>query len=72
MPEGRLLHRLARDQAELAGGAVQVTSPQGRFDAGAGVLAGRRLTAVEAYGKHLLHRFEGDAGLHSHLGMQGM
>jgi len=71
MPEGHLLHRLARDHAELAGGAVQVTSPQGRFAAGAAALDGRRLAAVEAYGKHLLHRFEGDAGLHSHLGMQG-
>ena len=71
MPEGHLLHRLARDQAELAGHAVGVTSPQGRFAAGAGALDGRRLLAVEAYGKHLHHRFEGDAGLHTHLGMQG-
>ena len=71
MPEGHLLHRLARDQAELAGHAVRVTSPQGRFAAGAAALDGRRLVAVEAYGKHLHHRFEGDAGLHTHLGMQG-
>ena len=71
MPEGHLLHRLARDQAELAGHVVAVTSPQGRFAAGAGALDGRRLIAVEAYGKHLHHRFEADAGLHTHLGMQG-
>ena len=71
MPEGHLLHRLARDQAELAGHAVLVTSPQGRFATGAAALDGRRLTSVEAYGKNLFHRFAGDAGLHTHLGMQG-
>ena len=71
MPEGHLLHRLAHDQAELAGHLLQVTSPQGRFAAGVGALDGRRLASVEAYGKHLHHRFDGDAGLHTHLGMQG-
>jgi endonuclease VIII len=70
MPEGHLLHRLARDQAELAGQNLAVTSPQGRFAAGAAALDGRRLDAVEAYGKHLFHRF-GTAGMHTHLGMQG-
>lgn len=71
MPEGHLLHRLARDHSELAGQTVAVTSPQGRFAAGAAELDGRRLDAVEAYGKHLFHRFDGGAGLHTHLGMQG-
>jgi endonuclease-8 len=70
MPEGHLLHRLAHDQAELAGQVVAVTSPQGRFAAGAAALDGRRLDTVEAYGKHLFHRFGGD-GIHTHLGMQG-
>jgi endonuclease VIII len=70
MPEGHLLHRLARDQAELAGQVLAVTSPQGRFAAGAGALDGGRLNNVEAYGKHLFHRF-GTAGMHTHLGMQG-
>jgi endonuclease-8 len=70
MPEGHLLHRLARDQAELAGRVLAVTSPQGRFAAGAAALDGCRLDAVEAYGKHLFHRF-GESGIHSHLGMQG-
>ena len=70
MPEGHLLHRLARDQAELSGQALAVTSPQGRFAAGAAVLDGHRLDAVEAYGKHLFHQF-GIAGMHTHLGMQG-
>ena len=71
MPEGHLLHRLTRDQAELAGHVVRVTSPLGRFAAGAAELDGRRLTSVEAYGKNLFHRFEGVGGLRTHLGMQG-
>ena len=73
MPEGHLLHRLARDQAELIGTQPAVSSPQGRFAEGAAALDGRRLEAVEAYGKHLHHRFAGEAGpgLHTHLGMQG-
>lgn len=70
MPEGHLLHRLARDQAEVVGYRVAVSSPQGRFAEGAAALDGRALVAVEAYGKHLHHRFEG-TGLHTHLGMQG-
>ena len=70
MPEGHLLHRLARDQAELAGQTLAVASPQGRFAAGAAALDGRVLDAVEAYGKHLFHRF-GAGGMHTHLGMQG-
>jgi endonuclease-8 len=72
MPEGHLLHRLARDQSELAGQALAVTSPQGRFAAGAAALDGGRLDAVEAYGKHLFHRFVGGGeGLRTHLGKQG-
>ena len=71
MPEGHLLHRLARDQSELSGRVLRVTSPQGRFAAGAAALDGRTLAAVEAYGKHLFHRFDAGAGLHTHLGMQG-
>lgn len=73
MPEGHLLHRLARDHRELVGERVAVTSPQGRFAEGAAALDGRRLVAVQAYGKHLHHGFDGDRspGLHTHLGMQG-
>ena len=70
MPEGHLLHRLARDQAELVGSVIGASAPQGRFAGGAAALDGRRLAAVEAYGKHLPHRFEA-TGLHTHLGMQG-
>ena len=71
MPEGHTIHCLARDQQELVGHRLSVTSPQGRFAADAVRLEGRVLAGVEAAGKHLLLHF-GDAGhLHVHLGMQG-
>jgi endonuclease-8 len=34
-------------------------------------LAGRAVQAVDAHGKHLFVRFEGDLVIHSHLGMTG-
>ena len=46
MPEGHTLHRLARRHLQTFGGAtVHVTSPQGRFAAGAALLDGRRCCA---------------------------
>jgi endonuclease VIII len=71
VPEGHILHRLAREQQELIGVSVRVTSPQGRFAEGAARLDGRVLDGVEAVGKHLLHRF-GDDALHTHLGLRGV
>jgi endonuclease-8 len=71
VPEGHTLHRLAREQTALfAGRPVHVTSPQGRFEAGAALLDGRVLDEVIAYGKHLLARFGADV-LHVHLGLYG-
>ena len=70
MPEGHTLHRLARDQAPLVGRVVRASSPQGRFTEGAGLLDGRTVEEVEAYGKHLWHRY-GDRYLHVHLGLRG-
>ena len=71
MPEGHTLFRLAREQSELfAGRPVHVTSPQGRFDAGAALLDGRVLDDVFSYGKHLFARF-GEDVLHVHLGLYG-
>ncbi|WP_104525326.1 Fpg/Nei family DNA glycosylase [Blastococcus atacamensis] len=71
MPEGHTLYRLARDQTQLfAGRPVHVTSPQGRFEAGAALLDGRVLDEVFSYGKHLFARFGGDH-LHVHLGLYG-
>ena len=49
----------------LAGKVIDVSSPQGRFMEGAARLDGRRCTAIDAYGKHLLYRFD-DLSLHIH------
>ena len=54
----------------LAGKVLDVSSPQGRFMEGAARLDGRRCTAIDAYGKHLLYRFD-DLSLHIHLGLFG-
>ena len=72
MPEGHLIHRLARLHGAWLGGRVfQVDSPQGRFVDGAQVLDGGRLAGVDALGKHLFYRFEGGVTLHVHLGLFG-
>lgn len=72
MPEGHTIHRIAsRHNAAFAGAPVEVSSPQGRFGAGASRLDGRTLEGVEAFGKHLLYRWEGRLGLHVHLGLVG-
>jgi endonuclease VIII len=71
VPEGHTLFRLAREQSlTFAGRPVHVTSPQGRFAAGAALLDGRVLDEVFAYGKHLFARFGADV-LHVHLGLYG-
>ncbi len=71
MPEGHTLYRLAREQSQLfAGRPVHVSSPQGRFEAGAALLDGRVLDEVFSYGKHLFAGFGGDT-LHVHLGLYG-
>ncbi len=50
---------------------LQADSPQGRFIAGAAQLDGLMLDRIEAYGKHLLYRFDGAGWLHVHLGLFG-
>jgi endonuclease VIII len=71
VPEGHTLFRLAREQTHLfAGRPVRVTSPQGRFEAGAALLDGRVLEEVFSYGKHLFAGFGADT-LHVHLGLYG-
>lgn len=58
MPEGHTVHRLARMLRELfAGRPVRVTSPQGRFAAGASLLDGGTVVAAEAWGKQLFVGF---------------
>ncbi|MFX0573653.1 Fpg/Nei family DNA glycosylase [Nocardia nepalensis] len=73
MPEGHTLHRLARlHQRRFAGGVVRVSSPQGKFAAGAARVDGQVLTRAEAYGKHLLHHYESGLVVHVHLGLYGV
>jgi endonuclease VIII len=72
MPEGHTLHRAAQDQRPmLVGKRLAVSSPQGRFADGAAHLDGRTCEGVEAYGKHLVYRFDGGDSLHIHLGLYG-
>lgn len=72
MPEGHTIHRLARDHVrDLAGEPLAVSSPQGRATETARELDGRAFRKIDAYGKHLLYRFEGDRTLHVHLGLFG-
>ena len=72
MPEGHTIHRVARDhQRRYSGEALAVSSPQGRFRAGARRLDGTTLVRVEAYGKHLFYWWEDDRLLHIHLGLYG-
>jgi len=72
VPEGHTIHRLAKDHTPLlVGRPVAVASPQGRFATGADLLTGRVVEGIEAYGKHLFYRFDGDLLLHIHLGLYG-
>ena len=72
MPEGHTIHRLAREHnATLAGRALRLSSPQGRFASDAAALDGLRLDRVRAYGKHLFYEFENDDVVHVHLGIYG-
>lgn len=73
MPEGHVLHRLARSVIDEFGGQkVESTSPQGRFADEAAEITGRVLTDANAYGKHLFVAFDGvPAEVHVHLGMAG-
>lgn len=70
LPEGHTLHRMARTLRELEGRRLEVRSPQGKFAEAAARLDGRRMTDVEAYGKHLFVGF-GAESVHVHLGLQG-
>jgi endonuclease VIII len=72
VPEGHTIHRIATDQTKtLARRPVRLSSPQGRFSAGAALLDTSVLTTIEAWGKHLFYRFEDDRILHIHLGLYG-
>jgi endonuclease-8 len=72
MPEGNIIHRIARIHRQwLVGRSFTADSPQGRFSEAARRLSGRALVGVDAHGKHLFHHFEGGVRLHIHLGLFG-
>src|SRR3954454_7083321 len=75
MPEGDTIHYAAqRIREELEGQVPDViATPHPRFgrDRWPERLAGRAVRSVDAHGKHLFLRFEGDLVIHSHLRMTG-
>ena len=72
MPEGHTIHRHARTHTtELGGQRLAVSSPQGWASEAAEAVDGKVLDHVDAYGKHLLYRFEDDLTVHVHLGLFG-
>jgi endonuclease-8 len=72
VPEGHTIRRLARSHIRrFRGHEVAVSSPQGRFTAGAELVDGRVLRGVDAHGKHLFHVYEPDLVVHVHLGLYG-
>jgi endonuclease-8 len=75
MPEGDTIHHAARRIRAVLLDRVpdEVRAPQPRHanERWGERLAGREVRAVDAYGKHLFVRFEGDLTLHSHLRMTG-
>ncbi len=73
MPEGHTLHRVAAELRDRFGGRIVTSSsPQGQFILGAARVDGHRLVDVDAWGKHVLVRFDGVAEqVHVHLGLFG-
>ncbi|MDO5728078.1 MAG: Fpg/Nei family DNA glycosylase [Actinomycetaceae bacterium] len=77
MPEGHVLHRLARRfNDEFVDTPLDVSSPQGRFADSAAVLDGLPLDRARAHGKHLFLKFgpapaEDAPWVHIHLGLYG-
>jgi endonuclease-8 len=76
MPEGDTIRRAAERMGALLLGRVPeeilTPHPRHRMDRWPQALAGRAVRAVDAHGKHLFVRFEGDLTLHSHLRMSGL
>jgi endonuclease VIII len=75
MPEGDTIHYAARRIRPVLEGHVPdaLATPHPRFarDRWPERLAGRAVQSVDAHGKHLFLRFEGDLTIHSHLRMTG-
>ena len=72
MPEGHSVHRIARQFGlHFVGKPVAVSSPQGRFAAGAAQLDGHVMVASIAVGKQMFLEFEHGLWLRVHLGIYG-
>lgn len=75
MPEGDTIrHAANRMRALLAGtvlGEIVTPHPRHAYERWPERLQGRTVSSIDAYGKHLFVRFEGDLTLHSHLRMTG-
>jgi len=75
MPEGDTIHSAARRVGGALVGqeivSIETPHPRHRGDRWPAKLSGREVRAVDARGKHLFVRFEGDLTLHSHLRMTG-
>ena len=75
MPEGHVIHRLARElNRDFIEAPLHVSSPQGRFRTEAELLDAHPLAAAEAWGKHLFIDFDTDQPehiVHIHLGLIG-
>lgn len=72
MPEGHSIHRLARQFNDVFGAAaLAVSSPQGKFTAGAARIDGHVLELAEAHGKQLFLFFSHELVMRVHLGLYG-
>jgi endonuclease VIII len=75
MPEGDTVHYAANRIRPVLAGHVpdEIATPHPRFARARWPerLAGREVTSVDAHGKHLFIRFDGDLAIHSHLRMTG-
>ena len=75
MPEGDTIHHAAMRIRSVLDQRIpeEILTPQPRHRHGhwPEQLAGRRVSAVDAHGKHLFLRFEGGLTVHSHLRMTG-
>ena len=72
MPEGNVIHRLARaHDRDFAGRRLAVSAAQKRFAKEARALDGRVFDRAEARGKHLFHHWRSGPIVHVHLGMFG-
>jgi endonuclease VIII len=75
VPEGDTIHYAANRIRPILAGHVpdEIRTPHPRFERARWPerLGGRRITSVDAHGKHLFLRFEGGLAIHSHLRMTG-